>query len=63
MGNQNIAENQRNLNEVPVLGVPKKKRFAEVTPAQVDQIAANNHAPKTKRQTNWGVKVFRGKYV
>lgn len=30
---------------------------------QIDEYAMNAHAPKTYRQTIWGVNVFRGMYI
>ena len=39
----------------------KGKRFEVVSPEQIDEIAASNHAKKTKRQTAWSVNIFRGK--
>lgn len=34
----------------------------ELNPDQIDDIECNQFAPKTKKQTNWGVKKFRGIY-
>ena len=60
-GQNNSIKIQQNFTKTPKATTSKKKHFVEVTPEEVDKMAANNHIPKTKRQTNWGIKVFRGK--
>ena len=39
---------------------PKSKRFPDINDQQIDEIANYNTKQKTKKQTIWGVKVFRG---
>ena len=63
---QEINENQQEQKAIPdgILPLnnhPKKNHFAQLSNEQIDTIAANNHAPKTKNQMYWGVKVFQGK--
>ena len=36
-------------------------RFPMLSKDQIDDIASNAIKPKTKKQTMWGIKVFRGK--
>lgn len=60
--NQQVYEN---LNNVPLPNLPlpeEASRHAHMTNAQVDFIAGNSVKDKTKRQTAWGVAVFRGKH-
>ena len=38
----------------------KKKRFPDITSKECDEIAGQNIKEKTRKQTVWGVKVFRG---
>ena len=60
---ENQSENKmaKQVPDVQPKKKSKKKRFAVLSPEEIDEIALNNHAPKTKKQTVWGVRVFRGK--
>lgn len=41
---------------------PKPKRFKEKTASEIDKLQAASKSVNTHRQTQWGVKVFKGKY-
>ena len=38
------------------------ERWAELTPAEIDELAQNRHSKSTAQQTNWAVKQFRRKF-
>lgn len=38
----------------------KKEDDTELSPDKIDEIESNQFAPKTKKQTTWGVKKFKG---
>lgn len=40
----------------------KTSRFFHVTESHADTIEENNYKDKTKKQTVWGVKIFRGTF-
>ena len=64
--NQNNSTNQTNLDSrVPLADNTNTDpmHFAEVTEEEIDALAMNTCKSKTHKQTNWGVKLFRGKKI
>ena len=54
---EHILEMERNTVEEPK---PKKKRFADITENELDNIALNRNSKNTRNQTMWGVAIFKG---
>ena len=59
----NIVLQEVEFVEVESLGLqPPKKRFKQLSTNEIDKLAAQRTEKSTDRQTNWAVKLFRGKY-
>ena len=52
-------DNKENVENKPDVGV----RFKALSPDELDKIADANEEPATKKQTKWGVKLFRGNFI
>lgn len=62
--NQSFLQDLQTAPPPPQLEMKKKsKRHAQHSPEAIDDIALNSFKGTTKRQTVWGVNVFRGMYL
>ena len=51
------------VDEIEVQNIQISNRFPFLTNKDVDEIASHAVKSKTRKQTVWGVKVFKGKEV
>ena len=65
--NENFGEFHKNVQAVKPIAddtrdtvQKKKQRFPDITSEEADKIAGETIKKRTRKQTIWGVKVFRG---
>ena len=55
------SKETRSENETRSLKILNQNRFLQMESDQIDEIAGKTCKKKTHKQTEWGIKVFRGK--
>ena len=55
-----VSEQVKSEEKPGILQNIKKKRFASVTPDDLDKIELNRNSSRTKIQTSWAVGIFKG---